>query len=34
MSINRVQPCSQPGDDAVGRPHEPAKPRAVGVITA
>src|SRR4051812_12870793 len=34
MSPSRVQPWSQPGDDAVEGPHEFPKPRAVGVTTA
>src|SRR4051795_1830426 len=34
MSPSRVQPWSQPGDDAFDGPHEFPKPRAVGATTA
>src|SRR3954453_11582690 len=34
MSPSRVQPWSQPVDDAFDLPHEFPKPRAVGVTTA
>src|SRR4051794_17481030 len=34
MSPSRVQPWSQPGDDAFDGPHELPKPRAVGATTA